>query len=153
MTQSRKTGKAGSKAANTTNAANMPTSTAAEDMATATATGKDTVTVALNRAQGVKFILGDGRRVEVFGNAVHLRGKEMGELPTGGAFGLTTIPAEDWEEIRRRYGDTRLFTSGRIFAQATRANVLAQARERADTRHGLEPFKGTHTEEARASGE
>ena len=78
--------------------ADAPTSTAAEDMAPA-ATGKDTVTVALNRAQGIKFILGDGRRVEIFGNAVHLRGKEMGELPTGGAFGLTTIPAEDWEEI------------------------------------------------------
>lgn len=133
-------------------AANAPTSTAAEDMAPA-ATGKDTVTVALNRAQGIKFILGDGRRVEIFGNAVHLRGKEMGELPTGGAFGLTTIPAEDWEEIVRRYGDTKLFASGRIFAQSSRSNVLAQTRDHADTRHGLEPFRGAHTEAAKAAGE
>ena len=91
--------------------------------------------------------------MEIFGNAVHLRGKEMGELPTGGAFGLTTIPAEDWEEIVRRYGDTKLFASGRIFAQSSRSNVLAQTRDHADTRHGLEPFRGAHTEAAKAAGE
>lgn len=146
MTQSKKNNR------KTDKAVNAPTSTVAEDMAPA-ATGKGTVTVALNRAQGIKFILGDGRRVEIFGNAVHLRGKEMGELPTGGAFGLTTIPEEDWKEIVCRYGDTKLFTSGRIFAQTSRSNVLAQTRDHADTRHGLEPFKGMHTEAAKAVGE
>lgn len=125
------------------------TSTAAEDVAPQA--GGDTVIVCLNRAQGIRFTLKNGQTVEVAGNAVHLRGREMGVLPTGGAFGMTTVPRAAWEEIAATYKDTALFKSGRIFAQGSRASALAQAREREETRHGLEPVTCRHTQEGSAA--
>ena len=116
------------------------TSTAAD--APEPETRGDTVIVCLNRAQGIRFTLKNGQTVEVAGNAVHLRGREMGVLPTGGAFGMTTIPRAAWEEIEAVYKDTALFKSGRIFAQA---------RELGETRHGLEPYTGRHTQEGSAT--
>lgn len=125
------------------------TSTAAEDVAPQTST--DTVIVCLNRAQGIRFTLKSGQTVEVAGNAVHLRGRGMGVLPTGGAFGMTTVPRAAWEEIAATYKDTALFKSGRIFAQGSRASALAQARELEETRHGLEPVTCRHTQEGSAA--
>lgn len=127
----------------------VATSTAAEEPVPET--GGDTVIVCLNRAQGIRFTLKNGQTVEVVGNAVHLRGREMGVLPTGGAFGMTTIPRAAWEEIEAIYKDTALFKSGRIFAQASRPSALAQARELGETRHGLEPYTGRHTQEGSAT--
>lgn len=125
-----------------------PTSTAVESpVLDATS---DTVLVALNRAQGITFILDDGRRVDVAGNAVHLKGKDSGILPTGGAFGLTRIKAADWDAIVAKFGTTALFRSGRIFAHHAESNVRAEAREKAHTRHGLEPATGRQTHEAKA---
>ena len=126
------------------------TSTAAE-VETAENSGTDTVIVCLNRAQGVRFTLKNGQTVEVAGNAVHLRGREMGVLPTGGAFGMTTVPRAAWEEIAATYKDTALFKSGRIFAQGSRASALAQARDLEETRHGLEPHTCRHTQEGSAA--
>ena len=125
------------------------TSTAAEDVAPQ-ASG-DTVIVCLNRAQGIRFTLKSGQTVEVAGNAVHLRGRGIGVLPTGGAFGMTTLPRAAWEEIESVYKDTALFKSGRIFAQGSRASALAQARELEETRHGLEPVTCRHTQEGSAA--
>lgn len=127
-----------------------PTSTAAEEMQMPASGGTDSVVVALNRAMGVFFLLPDGRRVEIHGNAVHLRGCELGTLPTGGAYGLTTIPRADWEAVKAAYGNTALFQSGRIFAQDSLSEARAEALDHADTRHGLEPVAGRHTVEARA---
>ena len=132
----------------------VPTSTAAVE-GSAKAMGSSStaaVIVALNRAQGVIFSLPNGRKVEVCGNAVHLRGKEMGVLPSGGAFGLTPVERADWEEIKRIYGRTSLFKSGRIFAQKSQAEAMHQAQDHAGTRHGLEPSKGKTTEKAEAAG-
>lgn len=126
------------------------TSTAAE-VETAENPGTDTVIVCLNRAQGIRFTLKDGQTVEVAGNAVHLRGRELGVLPPGGAFGMTSVPRAAWEEIEAAYKDTALFKSGRIFAQCSRASALAQARERGETRHGLEPVTCRHTQEGSAA--
>lgn len=53
------------------------------------AKSKATVTVALNRATGIQFLMPDGRRVVINGNAVDLRGREKGVLPVG-AFGLVS---------------------------------------------------------------
>ena len=114
------------------------TSTAVEEEQKTTATGSDTVMVAMNRAQGVNFALDDGRTVWVAGNAVHLKGKEMGILPKAGSFGLTTMARPDWEQIKAKFGATALFRSGRIFASDDKASALAEARDRADTRNGLE---------------
>lgn len=130
----------------------IPTSTAEIEQGKTAATGADTVIVALNRAQGVIFSLPGGRQVEVFGNSVHLKGKEMGVLPSGGAFGLTPVDRADWEEIKRIYGRTSLFKSGRIFAQNSQSEALEQAKDHAETRHGLEPTKGKTTEKADSAG-
>lgn len=125
-------------------------STADEEAFSPVGQGKDTVIVCLNRAQGIRFTLKSGQTIEVAGNAVHLRGREMGVLPTGGAFGMTAIPREAWEEIQATFGDTALFKSGRIFAQDSRASAMAQARDYSETRHGLEPVTCRHTQEGSA---
>lgn len=123
------------------------TSTAAEE-AVVEDVGGSTVCVALNRAAGITFTLKSGKKVSVAGNAVHLKGKEMGMLPTGGAFGLTTVEAADWEEIKTRFAKTALFKSGRIFAMSNKTEAIAAAKEKANTRNGLEPASGKFTTEA-----
>lgn len=98
----------------------------------------NTVTVALNRATGIRFPLPDGRAVLINGNAAHLRGREKGVLPVGG-FGLTTIAADDWAYIKKTYGRMEIFENGLIFAAERKADAAAEAAEKANLRHGLEP--------------
>ena len=99
----------------------------------------DTVTVALCHPQGICFILDNGRRrVTINGNAYDLKGKDMGILPQGG-FGLTEIPAADWDEIKRTYGSMEIFKNGLIFAHEKKASVKSEAAEKAELRHGREP--------------
>ena len=102
------------------------------------AKSKPTVTVALNRATGIQFLMPDGRKVVLNGNAVDLRGREKGVLPVG-AFGLTTIAAEDWDYIKRTWGRMEIFENGLIFAAARKADAADEADEKAELRHGLEP--------------
>lgn len=106
---------------------------------TKTRAGNDNVVVALNYPMGISFNLSRERRVRLNGNAENLRGKDKGQLPTG-AFGLTVIPREDWEEIKTKYGMMRLFRSGLIFVSDSKSNAEAEAEEKAETRHGLEPI-------------
>lgn len=120
----------------------------AEQKAVVENVGGSTVCVALNRAAGITFTLKSGKKVSIAGSAVHLRGKEMGILPTGGAFGLTTVEAADWEEIQARFGNTALFKSGRIFASSNKTEAIAEAKDKGDTRNGLEPASGKFTTEA-----
>lgn len=99
----------------------------------------NTVVVALNWPLGISFSLSKERRVKLNGNAEGLRGKDKGQLPVG-AFGLTVIPREDWEEIKAKYGGMRLFRSGLIFVAESKSNAEAEAEEKKDMRHGLEPI-------------
>ena len=59
-------------------------------------------------------------------------------LPVG-AFGLTTIAAEDWDYIKRTWGRMEIFENGLIFAAARKADAADEADEKAELRHGLEP--------------
>lgn len=102
------------------------------------AKGKPTVTVAFNRATGIRFPMPDGRTVLINGNAADLRGREKGVLPVG-AFGLTTIAADDWDYITRTWGRMEIFENGLIFAAERRADAADEAAEKAELRHGLEP--------------
>ena len=104
----------------------------------AKASGTRMVAVALNRATGIQFALPDGRKVLVNGNAASLRGKEKGVLPVG-AYGLTLVPAADWEYIKKTYGGMEIFTHGLIFAAGRKADAADEAVEKAELRHGLEP--------------
>lgn len=101
-------------------------------------TGGKTVVVALNRATGIQFTMPDGRKVLVNGNAVDLRGKGKGVLPVG-AFGLTTIAADDWEYIKKTYGGMEIFENGLIFTSERKADAMDEAEEKKELRHGLEP--------------
>ena len=98
----------------------------------------DTVFVALNHPQGIAFGMPNGRRVEIQGNAVRLRGKEKGVLPVG-AFGLTRVDREDWEYIQKTYGSMPIFKSGLIFARDSKSDAADQAEDHTKTRHGREP--------------
>ena len=97
------------------------------------------VFVCLNQPHGIRFRLSGGREVLVEGNAVHLRGADMGKLPVG-AYGMTLISATDWEEIKATYGHCMgIFKAGLIFASSDRDSAEDQAEEQAETRHGREP--------------
>lgn len=103
------------------------------------ARGVDNVVVALNYPMGISFNLSKERRVRLNGNAEGLRGKDKGQLPTG-AFGLTVISRDDWNEIKAKYGTMRLFRSGLIFVSDSKADAEAEAEEKKEMRHGLEPI-------------
>lgn len=111
----------------------------------------DFVIVCLNRAIGVKFDLPGGREVRLPGNSFQLRGKAEGKLNTGGGYSMTRVKREDWDYIVSVYGETALFKGGRVFAAGDRDSALAEAREKNELRHGLEPTKGTQTSVAKGS--
>ena len=101
--------------------------------------GGRTVVVALNRVQGIDYPMPDGRVVSIAGNAVSLRGQEMGVLPMG-AYGLTEIREDDWLYIEKMWGQTPLFKNGLIFASSKgEKDAKAEARNREDLRNGMEP--------------
>ena len=110
----------------------------------------DTVCVALNRPLGLVFRMADGREVEINGNGVDLRGKEQGILQPG-AFGLTIMPAADWEYILKTYGHLKIFQNGFCFAARKKADAQEEAENRDDLRNGLEPVdvEKTATKEAK----
>ncbi|MBD5417358.1 MAG: hypothetical protein HDR50_06810 [Desulfovibrio sp.] len=110
----------------------------------AKASGTAMVAVALNRATGIQFSMPDGRKVVINGNAAHLRGKEKGVLPVG-AFGLTMVPATDWEYIKKTYGGMEIFQHGLIFAAERKADAVDEAAEKAELRHGIEPIDPENT--------
>ena len=107
-----------------------------------------TVTIALNFPRGVDFDFEDSRGAKkvlhVNGNAVNLRGLDMGRLPEGGTYGLTFgVPAEDWAAVSEKYRNMPLFRSGLIFAVGTPAEAKKEAASRRDMRHGFEPIDTT----------
>jgi hypothetical protein len=110
------------------------------------------VYVALNHPQGILFSLPDKRAVLIEGNATHLRGLEKGVLPVGG-YGLTEVAADDWDYIKKTYGQMRIFQTGLIFAQNRRDLAMDQAGEMKAMRHGREPVDPTKTNTTEASVE
>ena len=99
-----------------------------------------TVVVALNRVQGIEYPMPDGRVVSIAGNAVGLRGQEMGVLPVG-AYGLTEVREDDWLYIQKVWGQTPLFKNGLIFASTKgEKDAKSEARNREDLRNGMEPI-------------
>lgn len=97
------------------------------------------VVVCLKHPQGIKFKLSDDRSIVIAGNATHLRGQKAPILPSGG-FGMTTILKEDWEYIKKTYGNMQVFKSGLIFANADTASAESQAKEHDEIKSGFEPI-------------
>lgn len=104
-----------------------------------------TVIVALNYPRGIKFQVDGGRRTVLLnGNAEGLRGYEKGIIPIG-KFGYTEISEDDWNEIRSTYGCMEIFKSGLIFAQKDARSAEDEAKDMAETRHGIEPIDTKQT--------
>ncbi len=110
----------------------------AEASVSAKDSNSDTVVVALCHPHGITFDLGK-HKVTLNGNAANLRGEPMGILPMGG-FGLTTIPRADWEAIQKIVAQWPMYKSGLLYANEKREDVLAEADEKAELRHGREPI-------------
>lgn len=97
------------------------------------------VVVCLKHPQGIKFKLPNDTSVVIAGNAMHLRGHKAPVLPSGG-FGMTTILKEDWEYIKKTYGNMQIFKTGLIFANADTASAESQANEHNEIKSGFEPI-------------
>lgn len=81
----------------------------------------------------------DGITVTIQGMPVSkLKGLD-GQSFTGGKYGVTTIPAGQWNEVIRIYGKMKMFTNGLVFAAPSLERGKAMARERSGLRHGYEP--------------
>ena len=98
-----------------------------------------TVVVALCRAQALDFPMPDGRIVSIAGSNAGLRGQITGILPVG-EFGYTEIAEQDWLYIKKTWAEWRLFKNGLIFAQTKVEDARAEAKEKAELRHGFEPI-------------
>ncbi len=98
----------------------------------------NTVTVKCNLPHGMRFPLERGDIV-INGNATHLRGQEMGIIPSDGRYGQTYIDESAWNEIVRIYGTLPAIKNGLIFAEKNTARANARAKEQAELRHGREP--------------
>lgn len=116
-------------------------------------TSGNTVTVAYNGVQDIAFEVvtnsGETERLVVHGNAHELRGRDMGILPIG-HFGFTrNVPAELWEAVKDQCLSKppfdRLVKMGLLFATGTDYESNAEARNRSNTRNGVEPIDTTKT--------
>lgn len=97
------------------------------------------IIVCLKHPQGIKFNLPNKRSIIINGNATHLRGNRAPILPQGG-YGMTTINKDDWEYIKKTYGNMNIFKSGLIFANADAASAESQAKEYDEIKSGFEPI-------------
>lgn len=96
------------------------------------------VYVFANLPNGQKFSIGRGKIVTIDGFTVDgLRNSGGGFA--GGKYAVTMVPADDWREIMRVYGNMRMFKSGLVFAADSIREGEAMARERGGLRHGWEP--------------
>lgn len=103
-----------------------------------------TVTVCYNNPRSIIFEVTDKNgvphEVVIQGNAVHLKGKDQGILPTKGAFGFTTgVDADMWETVKAKYGKMPIFKNGLIFATKP-DDAQDAAGDRSDMVNGFEPI-------------
>lgn len=98
---------------------------------------KTMVCIGANLPHGQTFVLPGGKRVSLNGNAEDLRGLERGILREG-VYGLTTVDADDWEEVKKLFGSMVMFRSGLILETDSKADTEKEASKNTKTRHGLE---------------
>lgn len=105
----------------------------------ATTVANDMVCVMLNRPQGIKFAINNGKTTVVInGNAVNLKGQPKGILPIGG-YGMTMVPRDQWEEVKRLYGRIAFFKNGLILEAEDKASARDMSEDHAELRNGFEP--------------
>ncbi|MDD4700723.1 MAG: hypothetical protein PHI96_00725 [Desulfovibrio sp.] len=89
---------------------------------------------------GVCFDLKGGHRVTLKGKPLSSLVDSNGNPAHGTAYGTTTIPTEQWEEIQASYGHMDMFGGDApvIFAAVTPKAGEAQASEQAEAKTGFE---------------
>ena len=102
--------------------------------------GQSAVFVYANLPHGQQFGLPDGRRVIIQGYPVSKLVDADGNAIACGKFGKTQVDKQDWEYIKRVYGEMAIFKSGVVFDAATEKNGDARANEYSKLRHGYEPL-------------
>ena len=58
---------------------------------------------------------------------------------------MTKVPAEQWAQVKKIYGEMKIFRNGLVFDAATLERGKAMARERGGLRHGYEPVDPNST--------
>ena len=114
-----------------------PTKTAVTKKKTA---DNSAVFVYANLPHGQQFDLPDGRRVVINGFQVSKLIDMDGKAIPCGKFGKTKVDAQDWEYIRRIYGEMTIFKSGLVFDATNENDGDARAKEYNELRHGYEPL-------------
>lgn len=108
-----------------------------------TVAGSEVVYVFANLQSGQSFKLSDGSTVTIAGVPVsRLKGVD-GQSFAGGKYGVTKVPAEQWNEVMKIYGKMKIFVNGLVFAASSLERGKAMARERGGLRHGYEPVDPT----------
>ncbi|MCA7902864.1 hypothetical protein LGM39_26185 [Burkholderia cepacia] len=93
---------------------------------------------------GMQYILPDGRRVRLIG----MYGDERSPLQVSGlpgrdsfmGFGVTTVDADDWEQIVKDHGKSAAHVNGLIFSAKDERSGGSEAREKEGEKTGLEPY-------------
>ncbi len=105
--------------------------------------GKKTNTVVVRCClpQDLSFSLPDGRKLTFRGAPVSRLVGMDGNYLRGGAYGETrNVARDDWEYVKKTYGDARYFraTPPLLFAEDTAASAEDRAVEQNEARHGRE---------------
>lgn len=95
-----------------------------------------TVTVAYNSPQGLRLKTSNGKVVHLAGSPV-MNILDQDGKPCRGRFGMTELPLDVWEDLQKKYGNSS-FMKKKMFAHTKKANIDAEATEKADVKHGKE---------------
>ena len=101
----------------------------------------ETVTILFRSRSSQKFILRNGKTVEICGNGVYLANAKGGALPAGG-YGVTVVDKALWEQVKKEFGKAYgpLFRSGRIVEKKTETAGVNFALDHADDKTGDDPI-------------
>lgn len=101
-----------------------------------------TTTVFYNSVRDICFEVeaaGKPAAVRIHGSGFPLAGADAKILPGIGAYGMTTIDADIWEEIVKQYGEMEIFKNGLIKAGASEKAKAAAKEEVSSKDNGQSP--------------
>ena len=99
-------------------------------------------TVFYNSVRDIVFEVdkgGNPAQIRIHGSGFSLAGADAKILPGIGAYGITTIDADIWEEIVKKYGEMEIFKNGLIKAGASEKAKQAAKEEVAEKDNGQSP--------------
>lgn len=99
-------------------------------------------TVFYNSVRDIVFEVDKGGKpaqIRIHGSGFPLAGADAKILPGIGAYGMTQIDADIWEEIVKQYGEMEIFKNGLIKAGASEKAKAAAKEEVASKDNGQSP--------------